>query len=372
MWIQSKVAIRDHPKIKRAARILGLSIPQMIGHLHLLWWWAMEYAQDGVISDYDDDDIAMAVLWDGDGEEFINALINCGTKNRCGLVDVTEDGDKVIHNWQQHCGERFKRQQKEAERLRNYRRESREKKKSRNAQSIGNSEECDTTEKTVHSTYAVRTQYDDSTNAVRTEYVHGERRGEERSREEQRGEERNREEKDILSSSEMTTRSEEAPEHSDDDQGALALSSKKVKDCPILEIIELYHETLPMLPRVEVVNDKRRKVLRTRWREDAARQNLEWWTGFFHSIKASDFLTGKVVGRDNKAFLPGIDWILNPSNFVKILEGNYANRGKNTAYVPPSRDPDEILADYFKNVTQKSNIIDIDAIETDRLKIKGG
>lgn len=37
----------------------------------------------------------------------------------------------------------------------------------------------------------------------------------------------------------------------------------------------------------------------------------------------SDFLNGLVKGRDFKA---GFDWIFKPSNFIKILEGNYDNK----------------------------------------------
>ena len=38
----------------KLARRLGVSLPAAIGHLHLLWWWAMDYAQDGDLTRWQD------------------------------------------------------------------------------------------------------------------------------------------------------------------------------------------------------------------------------------------------------------------------------------------------------------------------------
>ena len=34
-WIEAHQELRNHPKTKKAARLLGISRPQMIGHLFL-------------------------------------------------------------------------------------------------------------------------------------------------------------------------------------------------------------------------------------------------------------------------------------------------------------------------------------------------
>ena len=49
-WIESHQELANHPKTKRFKRALGISTPQAIGHLHLLWWWALDYAQDGSLA----------------------------------------------------------------------------------------------------------------------------------------------------------------------------------------------------------------------------------------------------------------------------------------------------------------------------------
>lgn len=98
-------------------------------------------------------------------------------------------------------------------------------------------------------------------------------------------------------------------------------SSDKSDNTHHTEIIELYHKHLPMLQRVKIWTDKRRNLLKARWREDAKRQNVEYWERLFIAISESDFLTGKKTD-----FKADLEWILNSSNFVKIIEGKYVNK----------------------------------------------
>jgi hypothetical protein len=92
-------------------------------------------------------------------------------------------------------------------------------------------------------------------------------------------------------------------------------------DCPHQEIINLYHEHLPMLTQVKSWTPKRSSALKTRWREDSKRQSLEWWTKLFKYIAKSDFLTGKA-----SEWQADLEWIINASNLVKIIEGKYENK----------------------------------------------
>lgn len=100
-----------------------------------------------------------------------------------------------------------------------------------------------------------------------------------------------------------------------------------VPPCPHQEIIDLYHEILPMGRgvRANLWNGTRAKHLQARWREEPERQNLLWWGKFFHHCAKSPFLTGKVPSRrpGEKPFEVALDWIIEPGNFVKIIEGKY-------------------------------------------------
>jgi uncharacterized protein YdaU (DUF1376 family) len=99
-------------------------------------------------------------------------------------------------------------------------------------------------------------------------------------------------------------------------------TTSSVDDCPHQLIIDLYHDKLPQLRRIKVWTDKRKKNLRTRWREDKKHQTLEFWERLFDYISRSDFLTGKIGDGNWQA---NLEWIVNPTNFVKIIEGNYDN-----------------------------------------------
>jgi uncharacterized protein YdaU (DUF1376 family) len=94
-------------------------------------------------------------------------------------------------------------------------------------------------------------------------------------------------------------------------------------NCPHEVIINLYNELLPELPGVKVITDKRKNILKARWREDEKRQNIEFWERFFKYVRTSDFLMGK-----SGAWQASFEWLVNSTNFVKVIEGNYENRGQ--------------------------------------------
>jgi len=108
---------------------------------------------------------------------------------------------------------------------------------------------------------------------------------------------------------------------------------KKLPECDHKAVIELYHQNLPTMRRVEVWNETRAGYLRQRWREVAAElaqektieagDVLNWWAEFFQSVGKSRFLTGRVNCKDGRAFVADLEWLIKPSNFAKIVEGKY-------------------------------------------------
>ena len=106
-WIESHQELGAHPKTRRLARALKCSIPAAIGHLHCLWWWALDYAQDGNLAGLDLDDIAVACMWEGDPEVLVAAL------SAARFVD--EDGH--LHDWQDYAGKLIDRRVRNRERM---------------------------------------------------------------------------------------------------------------------------------------------------------------------------------------------------------------------------------------------------------------
>jgi DnaD/phage-associated family protein len=116
-WIESHQGLARHIKTKRLARRLGVTIPAAIGHLHLLWWWAMDNIIDGDLSSVDCEDIAEEMLWNDDPQMLMDALVYSG------FVDNTEKG-LFIHDWHDYVGRLLEKRKKETERKREYRKKS--------------------------------------------------------------------------------------------------------------------------------------------------------------------------------------------------------------------------------------------------------
>ena len=89
--------------------------------------------------------------------------------------------------------------------------------------------------------------------------------------------------------------------------------------CPHQDILDAYHRILPELPQMQLWTEDRRKLLRTRWREDVARQNLEWWEDLFQFVRKCPLL----MGENDRGWTATLEWIIRPKNFPKVIEGNY-------------------------------------------------
>lgn len=116
-WLPSHQDLREHPKLRKVAVMLGVPRAQAIGHLHCLWWWALSYADDGDLSHYDATDIALAAEWEGDPEAFLTALADCGAGGKHGFIERTSD-TLALHDWDEYGGKYVERRRRDADRKR--------------------------------------------------------------------------------------------------------------------------------------------------------------------------------------------------------------------------------------------------------------
>ena len=94
--------------------------------------------------------------------------------------------------------------------------------------------------------------------------------------------------------------------------------------CPSQAIVDLFNKTLPGLPQVAMLTKDRVTKISARWNDSTVHQDLGFWAEFFELVGSSQFLMGEGEGRDgNKPFRATFDWLIKPSNFVKVVEGNY-------------------------------------------------
>lgn len=92
--IRIAVTFRDHRKRKKLQRRLGA---EGVVALMDLWLSVAENKPNGVLTNMDEEDIALDAQWDGDAEAFVSALVDLGFLEK-------HDGLYVVHDWVEHNG----------------------------------------------------------------------------------------------------------------------------------------------------------------------------------------------------------------------------------------------------------------------------
>lgn len=98
-------------------------------------------------------------------------------------------------------------------------------------------------------------------------------------------------------------------------------------------VADAFNRICTSLPKVSKITEKRAKQIKAR------NASLEEFEAVFTTANESDFLSG----RNGKWGGCGFDWIIQPSNWQKVLEGNYSNDrmngGRNGEYNRSSQKP---------------------------------
>lgn len=102
-WIKSHQEIINHPKTLDLMEIMGWDVDKCIAKLHRLWWWCVDYAEDGDLRKHNDQRIARAVGLNGENEAklFVEGMIKARWLDREPYFRV--------HDWWDHVGEFLKR-----------------------------------------------------------------------------------------------------------------------------------------------------------------------------------------------------------------------------------------------------------------------
>ena len=93
----------------------------------------------------------------------------------------------------------------------------------------------------------------------------------------------------------------------------------------IVDMINYWNEEVQrtLTGKTVILNTDRKKQLTLRLKSELC-DNLDSWKTLCHDVKESNFL----MGDNDKKWKVTIDWILKPSNIIKVLEGNYKNKTK--------------------------------------------
>jgi hypothetical protein len=119
VWIESHQTLRNHPKTRRLCRELNITTATALGLLHMLWWWAVDYAPDGDLTNAEPQDLADALDWPGNPGPLIAALIKSGYVDR-----DRHGGELLLHDWLDYQGHLFVRRAANRERQKRLRERS--------------------------------------------------------------------------------------------------------------------------------------------------------------------------------------------------------------------------------------------------------
>ena len=71
-------SLRGHPKLMRLARRLEISDMTAIGLLRCVRRWVEEYAPDGDLEEYEEQELVEWLGWEGGSRHLLDALQACG------------------------------------------------------------------------------------------------------------------------------------------------------------------------------------------------------------------------------------------------------------------------------------------------------
>jgi len=106
---------------------------------------------------------------------------------------------------------------------------------------------------------------------------------------------------------------------------------------PYEAVVDLYHEVLHDLPKVQILNSKRKAAIRQR-HTSVMSKSLDNWRLYFEAAFQSDFLMGRIDGKDWRA---DFDFLISERGVTGVIEAKYhaKNRPATNTLQHPARAP---------------------------------
>lgn len=120
----------------------------------------------------------------------------------------------------------------------------------------------------------------------------------------------------------------------DDQPGEIAPGKPGLPNCPVQDLVDLYHEILPELPKVRLLNDGRRKAVGKLWRfvltskksdgtprAETAEQATAWIRDYFGRARDNDFLMGRGYrSPEHAGWQCDLDFLLTDKGMKHVIE----------------------------------------------------
>ena len=114
-----------------------------------------------------------------------------------------------------------------------------------------------------------------------------------------------------------------------------SMSGTAFPPCPHKELLKLYQKHLPHLTQPRLWEGSRMTTMKSRWVQasrpseyspkgyNSLPDGLAWWDSFFGYIAGETSLP-KGFESNGRTWKPDLVWIINPTNFAKIIDGKYS------------------------------------------------
>lgn len=116
------------------------------------------------------------------------------------------------------------------------------------------------------------------------------------------------------------SRDSHATEEDKDIEKELDIEVDKEERTDYKSLVDLYHSICKSFPSVRSLSEARKKAIKARLNT----YSLEDFKTVFENAEASSFLKGS----NDRNWSANFDWLIADKNFVKVLEGNYADKPK--------------------------------------------
>ena len=117
-------------------------------------------------------------------------------------------------------------------------------------------------------------------------------------------------------------------------EGKPSLSGTTFPPCPHTDLLNLWLKHLPHLTQPRVWEGNRQANMRQRWIQagkpsayspegyKTTEDGVNWWDSFFSYI-ANDTSLANGFETNGRTWKPDIEWVINATNFQKIIDGKY-------------------------------------------------
>lgn len=129
-----------------------------------------------------------------------------------------------------------------------------------------------------------------------------------------------RERQRLLAEKSSDTSSDIAISEEDKEEDKEGEGDKENKRTDFQSVVDLFHSICISFPKVRSLSDARKKAIKARLNT----YTMDDFKTVFENAEGSSFLKGK----NDRNWSANFDWLIADKNMAKVLEGNYADRGR--------------------------------------------